>query len=196
MVFAIILIVAVLAFVIGWFALPKGKANAEFQDDTKTIYICKRCGTPTICKDGGCSVCSGNDYMETGLKPSYVKAQRACGRWSEVLKQYFYESQVTQMTQLEHQLQLEKQETAKSPTTDTIAKDNTNNNTINIVSGIVAVVLIFVVIFGISQCGKEENHNDNKCDICGDKAYTKLKGDGCEYCYEHYLDAIEYYMGE
>ena len=86
-------IVAVLAFFIGWFALPKGKA-----DDAQTIYICKKCGTPTTCKEGGCTLCTCNDYLETGLKPSHIKAQRACGRWSEVLKQHFCESQVIEMT--------------------------------------------------------------------------------------------------
>jgi len=156
MIIAIILIVAVLAFFIGWFALPKGKA-----DNAQTIYICKKCGTPTTCKEGGCTVCSCNDYLETGLKPSYVKAQRACGRWSEVLKQHFYESQVIEMTQLAHQLELEKKQATNSITTETITKAQDNKKTVNFVSGIVAIVLFFGIIIGISQgCEFENDERD------------------------------------
>ena len=160
------------------------------------LYICKKCGTPTVCQDVACSLCGCNDYLETDLNPSYAKSKRTYGEWNEILKQYFYESQVIAMTQLAHQLELEKREATKTITAETIATRKAKSDTTNIITGIVAVVLIFLVIFGVSQCGKEENHSDNKCDICGDKAYTKLKGDGCEYCYEHYLDALEYYMGE
>ena len=180
MIIVIILVVAVLAFIIGWVALPKGKA-----DDTKTIYICKRCGTPTTCKEGGCTVCSCNDYLETGLKPSYVKAQRACGRWSEVLKQHFYESQVIEMTQLAHQLELEKKQTTNSITTETITKVQDNKKTINFVSGVVAVVLVFGIIIGISQ-GCEFENDESDAWVCAQNVVeSRLKSpstaDFCSY---------------
>ena len=158
MIIGIILIIAVLAFVIGWF-LPKFKANAEFQDDIKTIYICKKCGTPTTCKDAGCTICSCNDYLETGLKPSYVKAQRACGRWSEVLKQHFYDSQVIEMTQLAHQLELEKKQITKSITTESVAKVQNKKKVVNFISGIVTVALVFAIIIGVSG-GFENDERD------------------------------------
>ncbi len=50
------------------------------------------------------------------------------------------------------------------------------------------------VLITINLLGCEPNHNDGKCDVCGDKKFTKLNGDGCEYCYDCYLDAIEYYL--
>ncbi|MDD4781914.1 MAG: hypothetical protein PHT02_15105 [Tissierellia bacterium] len=57
------------------------------------------------------------------------------------------------------------------------------------------IFIIGVVILGfISLLLFPTNHNDGKCDICKKEAYTKLDGDGGEYCQEHYMDALEHYM--
>ncbi len=58
-------------------------------------------------------------------------------------------------------------------------------------STIALIVLSLFVCLNLIAC---TNHNDDKCDVCGDEAYTKLNGDGCEYCYDCYLDAINYYL--
>ena len=102
MIFAIIIIVLLL--IVGIAFLTTNKV-----DDTKPVYICKKCGNPTTCNDIACSVCGCNDYLATELKPSVVKAKRLSGEWNTVLKNYFYEEQVLKMTEYEHQIRLEKQ---------------------------------------------------------------------------------------
>lgn len=85
-------------------------------DDTKTVYICKRCGTPTISAETPCSRCSCSDYLETDMKPSFANEKRRNGEWNRTLKQYFYESQVLQMTQYEHQLRNEARPSVEAKT--------------------------------------------------------------------------------
>lgn len=73
----------------------------------------------------------------------------------------------------------------------TTSKPSTNSKFGKIIGAIFAIV---VCVFLVKACtGDSYDANDGKCDICGKTAYTKLS-DGNEYCYEHYKNAINYYL--
>lgn len=51
----------------------------------------------------------------------------------------------------------------------------------------VIVIIVFAKIFHV-----EADHNDGKCDICKKTKYASLNGE--EFCFEHYKDALDYYL--
>ena len=60
--------------------------------------------------------------------------------------------------------------------------------------GIVAAIIVALLL--LKTCsGSSYDTNDDKCDVCGKRAYTKLS-DGNEYCYEHYKNAIDHYLND
>ena len=148
------------------------------------VYICKRCGTPTTCNSVACSLCSCNDYLETDLHPSFVRLQRKTGQWNKVLKNYFYEEQVLKMTEFAHQLSVEKQPQTATVFDTPPHNQNASQKTNNLVTGIVAILLIIGVIFLISQCTKD----DGTCERCNKEGVYEIGGD--KYCEKHYLDVL------
>ncbi len=55
-------------------------------------------------------------------------------------------------------------------------------------------IIIFIVLLFISSVVGEENHDDNKCDICGAKA--SYSSNNAEFCLKHYMTAVDYYYKE
>lgn len=80
----------------------------------------------------------------------------------------------------------EKQENANS--------NKTEHNYIGIIGISVIVVIVFIIIMVIASNYDGKNSNDNKCDICGKSAYSSISGE--EFCYNHYKDAINYYLDD
>ncbi len=56
---------------------------------------------------------------------------------------------------------------------------------------LIVILLVFSSLLLLTGCG-EEDHNDGKCDICGEKA-TFSDGDE-EYCDKHLKEAVEWYI--
>ncbi len=79
---------------------------------------------------------------------------------------------------------LEKQEISNS--------NKTEQNYIGVIGiGIVAAIIFIIIMIIISNSNKS-NSNDNKCDVCGKSAYSSISGE--EFCYNHYKDALNYYL--
>lgn len=73
-----------------------------------------------------------------------------------------------------------------------------NDTKTNIASGVlIAFIIISIlcfIILGSKGCSSETNHNDGKCDICDKTKYSSINGE--EFCYEHYKNAINYYLDD
>ena len=75
---------------------------------------------------------------------------------------------------------------SQNPTSpDISSKDkNKTQKTNNLVTGIVAILLIIGIIFLISQCVKD----DGSCERCNKEGIYEIGGD--KYCKKHYLDVL------
>lgn len=77
-----------------------------------------------------------------------------------------------------------------------LSNDEKSNIKIGVFIAFIVISILCFFAIGTKGCSGEKNHKDGKCDICGNSAYSTIKGDGGEYCYEHYKDAIDYYLDD
>ena len=56
----------------------------------------------------------------------------------------------------------------------------------------IMLIMVRLLVFSISSCSGEEDHDDGKCDICGKKATYSSENE--EYCDKHSLEAAIWYL--
>lgn len=73
-----------------------------------------------------------------------------------------------------------------------------NDEKLNIKMGVfiafIVISILCFIILGTKGCSGETSHNDGKCDICNNAKYSSINGE--EFCYEHYKNAIDYYLDD
>ena len=83
----------------------------------------------------------------------------------------------------------------------TVAENETrlsNDEKLNIKMGVfiafIVISILCFIILGTKGCSGETSHSDGKCDICNNAKYSSINGE--EFCYEHYKNAIDYYLDD
>ena len=90
---------------------------------------------------------------------------------------------------------MRKQQAKKEKEPKTLEEWNNMTSSQKNWSIVVFVVIVIIVLFILSKLSPNNiEHSDDKCDICKKTAYSSINGE--EFCYEHYNDAIDYYLDD
>lgn len=104
------------------------------------------------------------------------------------------------ISSLDYSENIVNEETVETETSDIIddntslkqpTKTTTEAKKQNMGCGIVIAVIVIIILL-VSLIGSEEDHDDGKCDICGDSGAIQVSSDA-ELCVEHILWANDQY---